>query len=516
LRAAAATAVLLALLLTSLAVAQGPAPISVVSPAGTRSLPVTLVNGQEYVALDDVAAFLPLSVREDRQGGLVVTVRGRNIVAPRDRPLVSVDGRVVSLPGPLTRVGSRWLAPVDFVPRALGPIADQRVEYRRPSRLLLLGTVREPRVTPRVEAAGGGARITFEIAPPAGVTTVTETDGVVVRIDADALDLAPVSGGAPAVAQIRADPPATLTVALAPAAGDTKVTTSTTDTIARVVIDVAAPGQPPDTSSAAPSLPAAPVPALLLPAAAGVWTVVIDPGHGGDDSGVKGPGGTLEKQITLDLAKRLKSVLEARMGVHVVLTRDDDRVVTLDERTATANNAKGHVFVSLHMNGSPSPARTGPAVFFMRLDREGEDTRREAGAQAQALPVLGGGTRVIETIRWDLAQVRHLEASQRLATLLAGALTGRGGVALPPVQPAPLRVLAGLDMPAVLFEMGYLSSAAQEKAVAADDLRGTLVQAIYDAVNRFATEPAPLPAAPPPAVPPVAPPAPVPPARGRR
>ena len=204
------------------------------------------------------------------------------------------------------------------------------------------------------------------------------------------------------------------------------------------------------------------------------------------------------------------------MGVHVVLTRDDDRVVTLDERTATANNAKGHVFVSLHMNGSPSPARTGPAVFFMRLDREGEDTRREAGAQAQALPVLGGGTRVIETIRWDLAQVRHLEASQRLATLLAGALTGRGGVALPPVQPAPLRVLAGLDMPAVLFEMGYLSSAAQEKAVAADDLRGSLVQAIYDAVNRFATEPAPLPAAPPPAVPPVAPPAPVPPARGRR
>ena len=154
---------------------------------------------------------------------------------------------------------------------------------------------------------------------------------------------------------------------------------------------------------------------------------------------MKGPGGTLEKQITLDLAKRLKSVLEARMGVHVVLTRDDDRAVTLDERTATANNAKGHVFVSLHMNGSPSPARTGPAVFFMRLDREGEDTRREAGAQAQALPVLGGGTRVIETIRWDLAQVRHLEASQRLATLLAGALDRpwRRRAAAGPARAAP-------------------------------------------------------------------------------
>ena len=180
---------------------------------------------------------------------------------------------------------------------------------------------------------------------------------------------------------------------------------------------------------------------------------------------MKGPGGTLEKQITLDLAKRLKIVLEARMGVHVVLTRDDDRAVTLDERTATANNAKGHVFVSLHMNGSPSPARTGPAVFFMRLDREGEDTRREAGAQAQSLPVLGGGTRVIETIRWDLAQARHVE--QPRATLLAGALAGRRR---PPPPPAPPG-LAGSTCPRCCS--GWVSPVRRKEAVAADDLRGT-------------------------------------------
>ncbi len=261
------------------------------------------------------------------------------------------------------------------------------------------------------------------------------------------------------------------------------------------------------TATPSPSPAPPPLPPLAV-ATPGVRTVVIDPGHGGDDAGVKGPGGTLEKQMTLDLAKRLKSLLEARLGVHVVLTRDDDRAVTLDERTATANNAKGHVFVSLHMNGAPSPALTGPAVFFMRLDREGEDTRREAGAQAQALPVLGGGTRVIETIRWDLAQARHIDESRRLAALLAGALEGREGSAPAPVQPAPLRVLAGLDMPAVLFEMGYLTNPAQEKAAATDDARAALVQAVYDAVNRFATEPAPPP--PPPARPPA------PPARGRR
>ena len=324
LRAAAATAVLLALLLTSMAVAQGPAPISVVSAAGRRALPVTLVNGQEYVALDDVAAFVPLSVRDDRQGGLVITVRGRNIVAPRDRALVSVDGRVVALPGPLTRAGNRWHAPVDFVPRALGPVADQRIEYRRASRLLVLGMVRVPRVTTRVETAGAGARVTIEIAPPAGVMTVSDTDRVAIRIDADALDVAPVSGTAPAVTQVRADQ-ATLTVTLAPAAGDAKVTATTQDTAARVVIDIAPPGQAPDVSTAAPPPPPAAPPPPLAAATSGVRTVVIDPGHGGDDGGVKGPGGTLEKQVTLELAKRLKSLLEARMGVHVVLTRDDDR-----------------------------------------------------------------------------------------------------------------------------------------------------------------------------------------------
>ena len=489
--------------------AQSPAPITVVSAAGRRALPVTLVNGQEYVALDDVAAFLPLAVREDRQGGLVITVRGRSIVASRDRALVSVDGRVVALPGPLTRAGNRWLAPVDFVPRALGPVAEQRVEYRRGSRLLVLGMARVPRVTTRVEAAGAGARVTVEITPPAGVMTVSESDRVVIRIEADALDVAPVSGTAPAVAQVRADQ-AILTVTLAPAGGEAKVTATTQDTAARVVIDIAPPGQAPEVSTATPSpspSPSPPPPPLAV-ATPGVRTVVIDPGHGGDDAGVKGPGGTLEKQMTLDLAKRLKSLLEARLGVHVVLTRDDDRAVTLDERTATANNAKGHVFVSLHMNGAPSPALTGPAVFFMRLDREGEDTRREAGAQAQALPVLGGGTRVIETIRWDLAQARHIDESRRLAALLAGALEGREGSAPAPVQPAPLRVLAGLDMPAVLFEMGYLTNPAQEKAAATDNARAALVQAVYEAVNRFATEPAPPP--PPPARPPATP------ARGRR
>ena len=482
LRALAVTTVLLALLLTALPLAQSPAPISVVSAAGRRALSTALVNDQEYVALDDVSAFIPLTLREDRQGGVSITVRGKTIVAPRDRALVSVDGRVVALPAPLIRMGGRWLAPVDFLPRALGLVSEARIEYRRGSRLLLIGAVRVPRVTTRVEPAGTGTRVTVEVAPPTGVMTVTDADKVVVRLDAEAIDFAPVAGASPAITQIRGDAPATVTVGLAPSAGDVRASTSNTDTAARVVIEITAPSQAPDTS-AAPGTPAAPV--LVLPKG-GLQTVVIDPGHGGDDTGVRGAGGTLEKQVTLEVARRLKTVLEARMGVRVVLTRDEDRAVPPDERTATANNAKGDLFVSLHMSSSPSPATTGGVVYFMRLDREGEDTRRQAGAQALALPVLGGGSRVIETIRWDLAQARHVEDSGRLANLLASALEGHVPTMPQPVQAAPLRVLAGLNMPAVLFEMGFLTNADQEKRTTGDEGRTALVQAIYDAVNRFA------------------------------
>ena len=111
------------------------------------------------------------------------------------------------------------------------------------------------------------------------------------------------------------------------------------------------------------------------------------------------------------MARRLRGLIEARLGVRVILTRDDDRAVGADERAALANNSKADLFLSLHANAAPSPAVAGAEVFHLRLDREGEDARRAAEAEAVSLPVLGGATREIEVIQWDLAQARHVEAS---------------------------------------------------------------------------------------------------------
>jgi N-acetylmuramoyl-L-alanine amidase len=213
--------------------------------------------------------------------------------------------------------------------------------------------------------------------------------------------------------------------------------------------------------------------------------VVIDPGHGGGDRGAKGTVGLEEKTFTLDVARRLRALLEARMGVRVVLTRDDDRDVPLDARAAIANSSKADLFLSLHVNASLAAALAGAEVYHLLLDREGEEVRRQAEADAATLPILGGGTRRLDVIRWDLAQARHVSESARLAALLAEELGKLVTMSPRGVQQAPLRVLEGADTPAALIEMFYVSNAGQEKAAGTEAFKTAVATALYNAVARF-------------------------------
>jgi N-acetylmuramoyl-L-alanine amidase len=213
-------------------------------------------------------------------------------------------------------------------------------------------------------------------------------------------------------------------------------------------------------------------------------TVVIDPGHGGPDAGVRGEAGVEEKQIALDVARRLRTLLETRLGLRVILTRGDDSDVELDRRAAVANNAKADLFLSLHANGAPTPSASGAEVYYLQLDREGEEVRQQADG-AVAVPVVGGGTRRIEILRWDLAQARHVETSATLAAIVAEDLAARIPMGASPVRRAPLRVLEGLNMPAVLVEMAYLTNPAQERLARSEDYRNDVAQALLEALVRF-------------------------------
>src|SRR5688572_33281317 len=168
-----------------------PTPLTLITREARRPVPTTLLSGQELIALDDIASLFQVAFSEDSlTGGVTLTYRGRTIVASAEQPMASVNGRVVTLPSPLVRSGRRWLVPVEFLPRALGPIYDQRIDLRRASRMLIVGDLTVPRVTARFDTVGPPTRATIDISPAAPVTFTTDHGRIILRVEADALDFA--------------------------------------------------------------------------------------------------------------------------------------------------------------------------------------------------------------------------------------------------------------------------------------------------------------------------------------
>lgn len=137
---------------------------TVITSAGTQPLPVSVVNGREFVSGADVSGLFGLVLREDRAGGLVITVGGRSIVVSLTQGLASVEGRVVSLPAPPVRQGTTWLLPVELIERALAPGSNPRIDVRRRSSMIIVGTPSVPAVTARSEPLANGTRVTFLVA----------------------------------------------------------------------------------------------------------------------------------------------------------------------------------------------------------------------------------------------------------------------------------------------------------------------------------------------------------------
>ncbi len=469
-------------------------PYTVVTRDARRPLATRVIGGQEMFALDDLARLFTLTVREDAAaGGLTVTSGAQTIVLSTQQPLASVAGRMISLPAAPTRDGRTWYVPVDFVSRALASIVPAGLELRKPSHLLLAGGVRMPRIAARTDAVGAGTtRVTIDVAPPTPHTVTQEANRILIRFDADALDAADlrVTATDTVAAAHQGDAPTTLAIDLGPRFASFRASDQPAPTpgSARIFVDLLAQTEtpPPGTQPAPPAPPTPETPPLLdLPTPGGLRAIVIDAGHGGDDIGVRGAQGTLEKTITLSVARRLKAAIEARLGVRVLLTRDADQVVAPDQRAALANNNKADLFISLHANASLRPAVAGAEVFYLSLEGYGDMAQRAAQGSADALPVLGGGSRDIEITPWEMAQARYIDQSAAFARAIEGALRERVPMSPRAVQQAPFRVLVGANMPAVLVELGFLTNAQQEQQLASDEHQNALVQALLEGIVRY-------------------------------
>jgi len=401
-----------------------------------------------------------------------------------DQALASVAGRLISLPAAPARVGTRWLVPLEFIGRALAPIYDVRLDLRSASHLLVMGDLRIPQVVIRYEVLGNAGRMTLDSTPQTPTGVVQEGNRIVIRYEADALDaVAPAltgQGPVPLIQSMRIEG-AVITIELGPRFSGFRASTQDVGASSRITLDLVSI-QPETVAPPPPPPPPSPPELPTFGSPPSIRTVVIDPGHGGEDTGVKGSEGTVEKNLTLTFARRAKSVLENRLGIRVLLTRDEDRSVPLDERTAVANNNKADLFVSLHANASLRPTTRGASIYVAAFS---DADRAQAAIAPARVPIFGGGSRDIELVLWDLAQIRHVDQSMELAHIVEREFQNRVVLDSRPVERAPFRVLESANMPAVLIEIGYLSNGDQERLLASPDYQARFVDAFSDAVARF-------------------------------
>jgi len=221
--------------------------------------------------------------------------------------------------------------------------------------------------------------------------------------------------------------------------------------------------------------------------------VVIDPGHGGVEHGAIGPTGLREKDVTLDLARRLRQLLEQDSSISVVLTRDEDRLVGLDERTAIANHNRADLFLSVHLNASPRTNARGAETYFLSTEATDDEARTLAALENRAYRVdkkslSSNGdkdARNLELILWDLAQNQYLAESSALGESVQRHLDALTGVRNRGVRQAPFRVLMGATMPSVLVEVGFVSNREEELRLKNLGYRNQVVQAMAAAVREY-------------------------------
>ncbi len=213
--------------------------------------------------------------------------------------------------------------------------------------------------------------------------------------------------------------------------------------------------------------------------------IVIDPGHGGDDTGAAAPSGMMEKDLALDVARRLAQILRAR-GHTVRLTRDGDEGRALTDRTALANRLEATVFVSLHANASTVAAVRGAETYYMSLDASATDEHAAATADLENRPAEERSYQsALDLILWDLAQAEVLNESAELALAVQKRLNAQLGLRDRGVKQAPFVVLTGATMPAILVEVGFLSNPSEAQELESPAHQQRLAEAVALGIDDF-------------------------------
>jgi N-acetylmuramoyl-L-alanine amidase len=263
-----------------------------------------------------------------------------------------------------------------------------------------------------------------------------------------------------------------------------------------VSVEPPPPSPPPTNPRSTPTAPTGPAPAppattskgdysLSRQLGLGISRIVIDPGHGGHDPGARANGLT-EADLVLDIAQRVATLLREQRGIEVVMTRDKNVFIPLEERTAIANKVDADLFLSIHANASRNTAARGIETYVLNF--ASNPAAEEVAARENATSGRSMGT-LPELIR-AIALNDKLQESRELATMVQTALVRslrpqNNGVRDLGVKQAPFVVLIGARMPSVLAEISFVTNRADANLLKQSAYRQRIAQALFDALMKY-------------------------------
>lgn len=431
-------------------------------------------EGADMVALDELAGAIGGRLapgRSERQ--MALRLGDRVVRFDAGRSFVSVDSGSRVLRSPSRRRGGRWFVPLDFVARVLPDLLSGS-RYDSADRTLVVAGA-YPALEVEIAPQPNATRITLFLEPSAPMDLEERSGRLVVRIAASFLETsflgaAPRDGVVERVDLHRARDGYRLTIRTGRNFGRLRQHRAP----GRFALDLIRAGTAASSSGevlTARSQPSAAGRQRQRPARVrDIRAIAIDPGHGGPDLGAAGAAGLAEKDVALAVARALRDRLVEEYGfdvADVVLTRTDDREVSLDDRTMTANAAGADLLISIHLNASPSPNHSGSVVYH--------HTPGAADRQRD---------RTVPFVPWNEAQYGHIASSRAFAEEIAAGLASlpvpsRG------VADAPLRVLSGAAMPAVQVELGYVTSPADGRWLLDPSFPESAARAIANGIVRY-------------------------------
>jgi len=215
---------------------------------------------------------------------------------------------------------------------------------------------------------------------------------------------------------------------------------------------------------------------------------VLDPGHGGHDTGTISSGGLVEKELVLDVAKRLGALISDRLGSQVTYTRTEDAFVPLEARTELANQEKADLFISLHANSSRLRGIAGSETYYLNFTTSASALEVAARENATSEKTIHELQELVQKITLKTKVQESREFAAALQKSLYGSLwKGKTGVKDRGVKKAPFLVLIGASMPSVLVEMDFLTNLRSEKLLKNPDHRQRVAEALFKGVAQYAS-----------------------------